>query len=378
MSFTPTFLDRVQEICRDIDQTRSLEALYENLAYYLAKVGDAHDKNAGASAFMTIVKYNSAGHTFQVTQGIGRYTAAASSILDDDLIRVQLDNAARQRSNHYSRGAVTFCFPHLENLAILVHVELAQEIAPQARELLNFINDKVVSAIKTHSLAKQATRTGRINEVRGLLREHGCPVPVGARTVLARVTAILDDPARALPTVLRQTVAHLVEEVRSLEARVIAVDRELARVARAHPVATRLQQVPGVGIVTATAMVGSVGHIHAFRRGRDFASWLGLTPRESTTGTRRYLGRISKRGDGYLRCLLTHGARAVLLAAQRTARTSPHRLTRLQQWAVTVAARRGHNKAAIALANKLARIDWATWKLGMVFNPDQAGEGATV
>jgi transposase len=92
------------------------------------------------------------------------------------------------------------------------------------------------------------------------------------------------------------------------------------------------------------------------------ASWLGLTPRESTTGTRRYLGRISKRGDGYLRCLLTHGARAVLLAAQRTARARPHRLTRLQQWAVDLAARRGHNKTAIALANKLARIIWAVWR----------------
>ena len=223
------------------------------------------------------------------------------------------------------------------------------------------VDQQALQALHRVRTQWQATRTGRINVIRGLLREHGCPVPAGARTVLARVTAILDDPARALPTVLRQTVAHLVEEVRSLEARVAAVDRELARVAREHPVATRLQQVPGVGIVTATAMIGAVGHIHAFRRGRDFASWLGLTPRESTTGTRRYLGRISKRGDGYLRCLLTHGARAVLLAAQRTARTSPHRLTRLQQWAVTVAARRGHNKAAIALANKLARIIWALW-----------------
>jgi transposase len=116
-----------------------------------------------------------------------------------------------------------------------------------------------------------------------------------------------------------------------------------------------------VGIVTATALIGAVSHIHAFRRGRDFASWLGLTPRESTTGSRRHLGRISKRGDGYVRCLLTHGARAVLLAAQRTARDWPRRLTRLQQWAVALAARRGHNKAAIALANKLARIIWAVW-----------------
>ena len=85
-----------------------------------------------------------------------------------------------------------------------------------------------------------------------------------------------------------------------------------------HPVAQRLQQVPGVGVLTATALVGAGGHIHAFRRGREFASWLGLTPRESSTGGRRYLGRISKRGDVSLRCLLTHGARAVLLSAQRT------------------------------------------------------------
>jgi transposase len=208
----------------------------------------------------------------------------------------------------------------------------------------------------------QATRTARINMMRGLLREHGCPVPVGARTVLARVTAILDDPASRLPMMLQQTVRHLVEEVRSRETRVAEIDRELARVARELPEAARLQQIPGVGIVTATAMIGAVRHIHAFRRGRDFASWLGLTPRESTTGTRRYLGRISKRGEGYLRCLLTHGTRAVLLAAQRTARLTPHRLTRLQQWAVALAARRGHNKAAIALANKLARIVWAVWR----------------
>lgn len=207
----------------------------------------------------------------------------------------------------------------------------------------------------------QATRTNRINVLRGLLREQGYPVPVGARTVLTRVMGLLDDPARALPASLRALGLALVGEVRDLEARVADIDHELTRIAREHSIAARLQQVPGVGVVTATALVGAVSHIHAFPRGRDFASWLGLTPRESTTGTRRYLGRISKRGDGYLRCLLTHGARAVLLAAQRTARDRPHRLTRLQQWAASLAERRGHNKAAIALANKLARIIWAVW-----------------
>ncbi len=181
----------------------------------------------------------------------------------------------------------------------------------------------------------QAARTARINVVRGLLREQGLPVPVGARTVLARVAGIVEDAEVALPDLLRHTVALVVDEIRALETRIATIDQQLARVAAAHPVAQRLQQIPGVGVLTATALVGAVNHIHAFRRGREFASWLGLTPRESSTGGRRYLGRISKRGDVYLSCVLTHGARAALLAAQRMARTAPHKLTRLQQWAVT-------------------------------------------
>jgi transposase len=218
----------------------------------------------------------------------------------------------------------------------------------------------------------QAARTARINVVRGLLREQGLPVPVGARTVLTRVAGILEDAEVVLPDLLRQTVALVVDEIRALETRIATLDRQLARVATEHPVAQRLQQIPGVGVLTATALVGAVNHIHAFRRGREFASWLGLTPRESSTGGRRYLGRISKRGDVYLRCLLTHGARAVLVTAQRTARTTPHRLTRLQQWAVTTAVRRGHNKAAIAVANKMARIIWAVWHREVDFHSPAA------
>jgi len=219
----------------------------------------------------------------------------------------------------------------------------------------------------------QAARTARINVVRGLLREHGLPMPVGARKVIARVTALLEDAEVVIPELLRHTVALVVEEIRALEMRIIAIDQQLAQVARTHPVAVRLQQIPGVGVLTATAMVGAVPHIHAFRRGRQFASWLGLTPRESSTGGRRYLGRISKRGDVYLRCLLTHGARAVLLTAQRTMRATPHRATRFQQWAVTLAARRGHNKAAIAVANKLARTIWAVWHYEVDFRSQPGG-----
>ena len=120
-------------------------------------------------------------------------------------------------------------------------------------------------------------------------------------------------------------------------------------------------------MLTATALVGAVGHIHAFRRGREFASWLGLTPRESSTGARRYLGRISKRGDVHLRCLLTHGARSVLRVALQLAARAPDRLTRLQQWAVSTATHRGRHKATVAVANKLARIVWAVWHYDVDF-----------
>ena len=207
----------------------------------------------------------------------------------------------------------------------------------------------------------QAARTARINTMRGILREHGLPIAVGARVALTRIPALLEDADVPLPDLVRHAVWLMLEDVRAIEVRLATIDRQLGLVARTHPIARRLQQIPGVGVLTSTALVGAVSHIHAFRRGRHFASWLGLTPRESSTGRRRYLGRISKRGDVYLRCLLTHGARAVLLTAQRTARTTPHGLTRLQQWAVHVAARCGHNKAAIAVANKLARIIWAVW-----------------
>ena len=146
----------------------------------------------------------------------------------------------------------------------------------------------------------------------------------------------------------------------SAGSRIGALERELRAVADADPVATRLRDIPGIGLLTSTALVGTVGHIHAFRRARQFASWLGLTPREYSSGARRRLGGISKRGDVYLRCLLTHGARAVLHTAHRRT-TAQEPLTRLHQWALTVQARRGHNKAAIAVANKLGRIVWAVW-----------------
>jgi transposase len=222
--------------------------------------------------------------------------------------------------------------------------------------------------VAVHRVREQwmTTRTARINVLRGILREQGVLLPAGARAAVQAVPRILDETARTLPRHLRQVLESVHDEVRTMEARITALERELRVLADADPVVTRLRTIPGIGLLTATALVGTVGHIHAFRRARQFASWLGLTPREHSSGHRRRLGGISKRGDVYLRCLLTHGARAVLIAAQRRRREGQPS-TRLHQWAVTVRDRRGHNKATIAVTNKLARIVWAVWHKDVPF-----------
>jgi transposase len=128
---------------------------------------------------------------------------------------------------------------------------------------------------------------------------------------------------------------------------------------RRSELVVRLRTIPGVGLLTATALVAFVGDVHRFPSSRHFASYLGLTPRESSSGLRRRLGAISKRGDPYLRMLLIHGARSVLLYAKKKP-AGEH--DRLRTWALDRERARGHNKAAVALANKLARVAWAVWR----------------
>lgn len=202
------------------------------------------------------------------------------------------------------------------------------------------------------------TRTARINALRGLLREQGVLLPAGPRAALHAVPAILD--TAQVPRHLRDALTSVHDEIRALEGRIADLEHQLRVLAAADPVVVHLRTIPGVGLLTATALVGTVGHIQAFRRARQFASWLGLTPRESSSGHRRRLGGISKRGDVYLRCLLTHGARAVLVSAQRRRRAAQP-LSALHHWALIVHDRRGYNKATSAVANKLGRLVWAVW-----------------
>jgi transposase len=148
----------------------------------------------------------------------------------------------------------------------------------------------------------------------------------------------------------------LVEEIHLLEARIAQLERELTDLAKQSPACTTLLSIAGIGLLTATAMVAATsGTVQHFRDARHFASWFGVTPKEYSSGSSRTLGRISKRGDRYLRMLLTHGARSVLQAAS-VAQTTGRPLDGLRRWALAVQGRSNHNKAACALANKLTRV----------------------
>ena len=220
-----------------------------------------------------------------------------------------------------------------------------------------------------HRLRSQwmAARTARLNFLRGTLREFGISIPVGARRAIQAVRDSLANTCSPVPTLLHSSLFELLAEIESLEQRCGHIDRELERLTAHDAVVERLLRIPGVGPLTATALRASVVDVQRFPSARHFASWLGLTSREHSSGERRRLGRISKQGDPYLRTLLIHGARAVLLAA-RSAQRRGSSLDRLRIWALDVQQRRGHNKAAVALANKIARIVWATWRHGRNFN----------
>lgn len=207
-----------------------------------------------------------------------------------------------------------------------------------------------------------ASRTAQINTLRGLLRELGLVFPVGAEKVLPHVRALIEDADSSVPDSLRPVLATACAEIQTLGESMKMTERQIEAIAEQTPVVERLRSIPGIGLLIATALVAFVGDVQRFPSGRHFASYLGLTPREYSSGLRRRLGRISKRGDSYLRMLLIHGARSVLCHAKKAKEHD-----RLRTWALGLEKRVGHNKAAVALANKLARIAWAVWKNDRTF-----------
>jgi transposase len=260
---------------------------------------------------------------------------------------------------------------------IRAYVKRNKTDAADACALLEAARCADIAPVKVKSIEQQAlqglhrtrslwmgTRTSRINALRGFYREFGIAVAAGSRNGIEQMSRVLADPNSAVPALIRGAMKLLVEEIRLLEARIAQLERDLTALAKQSPACTTLLSIPGIGLLTATAMVAATsGNVAHFKDARHFASWFGLTPKEYSSGGSRYLGRISKRGDRYLRMLLTHGARSVLRAAS-VAHATGKQVDDLRHWALNVQGRSNHNKATCALANKLARICYAALRDG--------------
>jgi transposase len=201
-------------------------------------------------------------------------------------------------------------------------------------------------------------------QVRSLLYEFGVVAPKGFRALKEKAHLVLADPSSGpVPELVRVALLDQLEELQNLTARIEALVRRIAGWQRREAECQRLAAIPGVGRLTATAVVATVADAHAFRSGREFAAFLGLVPRQSGTGGRVQLLGISKRGDPYLRTLLIHGARSVMLTQSRADRV-------MDPWLKGVLARRPKNVAIVALANKMARTIWALLAHSRSFDPN--------
>jgi transposase len=200
-------------------------------------------------------------------------------------------------------------------------------------------------------------QTAVINSIRAYLAEFGIVAPVGRQGVEQLLGVVADANDNRLPEVARDCVAALGAQLQTLKAQILQFDRLIIAWHRSSETSKRLDAIPGVGPVLATALVASVADPKAFRSGRDFSAWIGLVPKQSSSGGKERLGNISKRGDRYLRSLFTTGALAVIRYAKIHG-------TKHRPWLTALLARRPTKVAAIALANKLARMAWAMMAKG--------------
>jgi transposase len=243
----------------------------------------------------------------------------------------------------------------------------AEGIAEAAtRPTMRFVETKAEGQLDMQTLHRSrdrlvGERTALINQMRAVLLERGLVVPQGKRKLEQYLIGLMQESeGRSLSARMRMLVADMRAQWQELDRRIAAFEDEFVSYAKESDDARRLITIPGVGVITATALIAAIGRAETFKHGRDLAAWLGLVPRQSTTGGKPRLMGISKRGNKYLRKLLIHGARAAL----------PHlaeRDTPLGRWVKELLARAHPNVAVVALANKLARISWAVLRSGQQF-----------
>ena len=235
-----------------------------------------------------------------------------------------------------------------------------------ARPSMRFVPIKNVeqqSVLSLHRVRQGfvKARTAQANQIRGLLGEYGLVVPQGIAYISQRVPALIEDAENELPGTFRLLIQRLLEHLKSLQQEVDEIEVQIKAWHRASEASQRLEKVPGIGPLTATALVASVGDAKNFENGRQFAAWLGVVPRQHSSGGKPTLLGMSKRGDAYLRTMLIHGARSIIYRATQRAD--------VESWLFKLTTRRNKNVAAVAMANKTARTVWALLAHGRQFSP---------
>jgi transposase len=225
-----------------------------------------------------------------------------------------------------------------------------------ARPNMRFVPIKSIeqqSVLALHRVRQSfvKARTAQANQIRGLLGEFGLIIPQGIANIAKRVPELIEDASNELTGSFRLLVDRLMDHLKELDKQVVELEGQIKAWHRASDVSCKLEKVPGIGPITASALVATIGDAKNFDGGRQVAAWLGLVPRQHSSGGKPTLLGMSKRGDSYLRTLLIHGARSVIFRAQQEADKS--------SWLHKLLERRNPNVAAVALANKNARIVWA-------------------
>ena len=237
-----------------------------------------------------------------------------------------------------------------------------------ARPTMRFVAVKTIAQQDIQAIHRVRSelvshRTAKVNQIRGLLAEYGLAVGRRIEVLRTALPLLLEDAENGLTLDFRILLDELRQDLINLDERVQVMDKKIKTLANSHGEAKRLLAIPGIGPITATAIISSIGNGKQFKRGRDFAAWLGLTPRQHSSGGKERLLGISKRGDSYLRTLLIQGARAVLRVVGQ--KDDPR-----SRWLQNLCSRRNKNIAAVALANKNARIIWALLTKETDFLPD--------
>lgn len=282
----------------------------------------------------------------------------------------------------YSSHYWARCF---QSMGHRVRLLPAQHVAPFVRGNKSDHNDAVAIAEASHrpniiavpikSLEQQdiqslhrmrdlcvCRRTGLMNQTRGLLAEYGVICPKGHKAFLKILSEVADPDNGVISMVLKNQFRQVRDEYMGLTQRIADIQKELTSIVAQQPHCQIISSIPGIGVINATAIYSAIGNGAQFSNAREFAVWLGLTPKQRSSGNSSSSGGITKRGDRYLRKQLVHGARALLYRC-------PDRTDRLSLWANALLARRGYNKACVAMAARLARLCWTLLQKNEMYRP---------